>query len=77
MVDAFMGIPVNPIIAAVKMSGMMLGVNDIITMRHDENITAIKSEIRKMARARLVNKFLSKYCVPLNAVILEPVTVTS
>ena len=38
MVDAFMGISANPIIAAVKINGITLGVSDIITIRHDENI---------------------------------------
>src|SRR5665811_169280 len=77
MVDAFMGISPNPIIAAVKTSGIRFGVKDIITILHDENIIAIKAEISRIANARLVNKFFSKYWVPLNAVMLDPVIVTS
>jgi hypothetical protein len=76
MVLALIGIPEKPIIAAVKMSGIMLGVSDMITIRHEENIMAIKTEISKMANPKLVNRFLSKYWVPLNEITLEPVTVT-
>src|SRR6056297_3934755 len=77
MVDAFIGIPVKPIMAAVKMSGITFGVSDMSTIRHDENIMAINNEISRIASPRLVNKFFSRYWVPLNEVMLEPVTVTS
>ena len=68
MVDALIGIPVNPIKAAVKINGIIFGVSDIITIRHEENISAINAEIRNIARARLINKFFSRYWVPLKKV---------
>ena len=61
MVDAFMGILVKPIIAAVKISGIILGVSDIITILHEENMMAINVEINKMASPRLENRFFRRY----------------
>ena len=61
MVEAFIGISAKPIIAAVKTSGITFGINDIITILHDENINAIKPEISRIASARLVNKLFNKY----------------
>ena len=76
MVDALIGMLVKPIIAAVKISGITFGVSDMITIRHDENMIAMKSEIKRIANPRLVKRFFSRYWVPLNEVMLEPVTVT-
>ena len=77
MVDAFIGIPVNPIIAAVKISGIMFGVSDKTTILHEENMMAINVDISKIANPKLEKRFFNKYWFPLNAMILEPVTVTS
>ncbi len=61
IVEALMGIPANPIMAAVKIRGITLGVSDMMTMRHDENMTAMNTEISKMASPRLVNRFRKRY----------------
>ncbi len=61
IVEALIGIPVNPIIAAVKIKGITFGVSDMITIRQEENMTAIKSEISTIARPRLVKRFFSRY----------------
>jgi len=52
-VEGFMGIPKYPIIAAVKSSGIKLGISEIIIIRKEINMLAIKKAIKTMANVRL------------------------
>ena len=57
---ALIGIPANPIIAAVIISGTKLGSSDTKTILQERNKKDIKIAITKMAIARLINRFLTK-----------------
>ena len=58
MVEGFIGTPVKPIIAAVIMSGIMLGIIETRIIRNEENSKAIRSEMRIMAIVTLSNCYL-------------------
>ena len=50
IVEDFSLIPQNPIIAAVTISGIKLGITEINTILHDENNPTIQSEIKIIAK---------------------------
>ena len=76
-VEGFNGIPNQPIIPAVKSSGMKLGISETITIRHERKSIAIRIEIAIIAKIKLVNKLITRYFVPSDVRIDAPVIVTS
>ena len=61
MVEALIGIPKYPMIAAVIIWGMTLGTSAIKTIRLLLNIQAIKLAINTIAKANEENKLEIKY----------------
>src|SRR3989338_2751016 len=76
-VDGFNGMPNQPIIPAVHKSGIKFGIKETNTMRQERNRIAIKMEIARMAKSRLVRRFHTMYFVPLEATMEVPVKVIS
>ena len=61
MVDGLIGTPKKPIIPAVNNNGKRLGISDITTIRQELNISAIKKDIRTIAKLRLRYKLFTRY----------------
>ena len=61
MVEALIGMPTYPIMAAVMIWGITFGTNAISTIRLLLNIQAIKPAIRIIARAKDENKLEIRY----------------
>ena len=76
-VEGLIGIPAYPIIPAVNNKGMKLGTNEATTILHDPNNKAIKKPITTMAIPKEMKRFVTRYCVPLEATTAVPVIVTS
>lgn len=70
------GIPKYPMMAAVIICGMIFGIKATSTMRLLLNIQAMKTAIKRIAKASEVNKLNTRYWVPLKKIILDPVTFT-
>jgi len=76
-VDGLIEIPINPIIAAVAMSGMILGTKEMRIILSDVKSKAINIVIIIRASKRLVKRLLTRYCVPFKNTTLVPVICTS
>ena len=61
IVDALIGMPKYPMMAAVIICGMMLGIKATSTIRLLLNIQAIKMAIRTIANASEVKRLNTRY----------------
>ena len=61
IVDALIGMPKYPMMAAVIICGMMLGIKATSTMRLLLNIQAIKKAMRTIANASEVKRLNTRY----------------
>ena len=64
MVEGFIGTPKKPIKPAVIIKGNRLGIRETNIILKLLNIQAIKRAMSKIARDRLIIRFLTKYLVP-------------
>ena len=60
MVEGLIGIPVQPIMPAVKSRGMILGIRAINTILIEVNNSAITSAIIKIAKVILIARFFTR-----------------
>src|SRR5664280_1663679 len=76
MVEGLMGIPANPIRAAVISCGIRLGTSDIRIILQEVNKKASKIAITTTARSMLSQRFRIRKLVPFKKTTLVPVMVT-